>query len=29
MLDHNATTITRALGGEAPSGGRSGKLDQE
>jgi len=26
MLDHNATTITRALGGEAPSGGMSGKL---
>jgi len=26
MLDHNATTIARALGGEAPSGGMSGKL---
>ncbi len=26
MLDHNATTIVRALGGEAPSGGKVGKL---
>ena len=26
MIDHNATTIARALGGEAPSGGMSGKL---
>ena len=26
MLDHNATVITRALGGEAPEGGMNGKL---
>ena len=26
MLDHNATTIARALGGEAPVGGMQGKL---
>ncbi|MFW2589319.1 metal ABC transporter solute-binding protein, Zn/Mn family [Sagittula sp. SSi028] len=26
MVDHNATTITRALGGEAPASGRLGKL---
>lgn len=26
MLDHNATTITRALGGKAPAGGMQGKL---
>ncbi len=26
MIDHNVTTITRALGGEAPEGGRLGKL---
>jgi manganese/zinc/iron transport system substrate-binding protein len=26
MLDHNATTITRALGGEAPAGGMQGRL---
>jgi manganese/zinc/iron transport system substrate-binding protein len=26
MIDHNVTTITRALGGEAPARGRSGKL---
>ncbi len=26
MIDHNATVITRALGGEAPAGGMSGKL---
>ena len=28
MLDHNATVIARALGGEAPEGGMSGKLGQ-
>ncbi len=27
MLDHNATLITRALGGNAPPGGMQGKLD--
>jgi manganese/zinc/iron transport system substrate-binding protein len=27
MIDHNVTTITRALGGEAPAGGMQGKLD--
>ena len=27
MLDHNITTITRALGGNAPEGGLQGKLD--
>ena len=26
MIDHNATTITRALGGEAPERGRNGRL---
>ncbi len=26
MIDHNATTIARALGGSAPQGGRFGKL---
>lgn len=26
MLDHNVTTVTRALGGEAPACGHSGKL---
>lgn len=26
MIDHNATTVTRALGGNAPSGGMQGKL---
>jgi manganese/zinc/iron transport system substrate-binding protein len=26
MIDHNATTIARALGGQAPSGGMQGKL---
>jgi manganese/zinc/iron transport system substrate-binding protein len=26
MIDHNVTTIVRALGGEAPSGGMLGKL---
>jgi manganese/zinc/iron transport system substrate-binding protein len=29
MIDHNATTITRALGGEAPGGGMSGRLAGE
>lgn len=29
MLDHNATTIARALGGAAPEGGRLGKLTAE
>lgn len=29
MLDHNATTVARALGGEAPVGGMNGKLSQE
>lgn len=28
MIDHNATTIARALGGEAPEGGMQGKLGQ-
>jgi manganese/zinc/iron transport system substrate-binding protein len=27
MIDHNVTTITRALGGEAPEGGINGKLN--
>ncbi len=27
MIDHNATHIVRALGGEAPAGGMSGKLE--
>ncbi|WP_068141857.1 metal ABC transporter solute-binding protein, Zn/Mn family [Roseimaritima ulvae] len=26
MLDHNITTVTRALGGQAPAGGLNGKL---
>lgn len=26
MIDHNVTTITRALGGEAPEGGMAGRL---
>ncbi|MEM1315899.1 MAG: manganese transporter, partial [Pseudomonadota bacterium] len=26
MIDHNVTTITRALGGEAPERGRTGRL---
>lgn len=26
MIDHNVTTITRALGGEAPENGKNGKL---
>ena len=26
MMDHNATTITRALGGTAPETGKHGKL---
>lgn len=26
MLDHNITTVTRALGGDAPAGGMQGKL---
>jgi len=29
MIDHNSTTIARALGGQAPAGGLSGKLAQE
>ncbi len=28
MIDHNATTIARALGGDAPEGGMQGKLAQ-
>lgn len=28
MIDHNVTTITRALGGEAPPTGLNGKLDR-
>ncbi|MCA9115466.1 MAG: zinc ABC transporter substrate-binding protein [Planctomycetaceae bacterium] len=28
MIDHNVTTITRALGGQAPTGGMNGKLRQ-
>ena len=28
MIDHNVTTITRALGGEAPAGGMNGRLNQ-
>jgi manganese/zinc/iron transport system substrate-binding protein len=27
MIDHNATTIARALGGDAPAGGFQGRLD--
>jgi manganese/zinc/iron transport system substrate-binding protein len=26
MIDHNVTTITRALGGNAPAGGMQGRL---
>ena len=26
MIDHNVTTIARALGGDAPEGGMQGKL---
>ena len=26
MIDHNVTTIARALGGDAPAGGMNGKL---
>ena len=26
MIDHNATVIARALGGDAPAGGMNGKL---
>jgi len=29
MIDHNATTITRALGGAAPAGGMQGKLESD
>lgn len=29
MIDHNATTIARALGGEAPAGGWQGKLESD
>lgn len=29
MIDHNATVITRALGGDAPAGGMNGKLSDE
>ena len=28
MIDHNVTTITRALGGEAPAAGLNGKLEK-
>ena len=28
MIDHNVTTIARALGGEAPEGGRLGRLSE-
>ena len=28
MIDHNATTITRALGGQAPPGGMQGRLSR-
>jgi manganese/zinc/iron transport system substrate-binding protein len=28
MMDHNITTITRALGGAAPQNGFQGKLSQ-
>jgi hypothetical protein len=28
MIDHNATTIARALGGEAPIGGMEGRLEE-
>jgi len=29
MIDHNSTTIARALGGQAPAGGLNGKLARE
>ena len=29
MIDHNVTTIVRALGGEAPEGGMQGRLGEE
>jgi manganese/zinc/iron transport system substrate-binding protein len=29
MIDHNSTTIARALGGQAPAGGLNGKLAQQ
>ncbi|MBW2408259.1 MAG: zinc ABC transporter substrate-binding protein [Deltaproteobacteria bacterium] len=29
MIDHNSTTIARALGGQAPAGGLNGKLAQK
>ncbi|MFG0283165.1 MAG: metal ABC transporter solute-binding protein, Zn/Mn family [Phycisphaerales bacterium JB039] len=29
MIDHNVTTIARALGGDAPAGGMQGKLEAE
>ncbi len=29
MIDHNVTTITRALGGQAPEGGRLGRLGSD
>lgn len=29
MIDHNVTTIARALGGQAPAGGMDGKLDSK
>jgi manganese/zinc/iron transport system substrate-binding protein len=29
MIDHNATTITRALGGKAPEGGMNGRLAKD
>ncbi|MEM1058817.1 MAG: zinc ABC transporter substrate-binding protein [Verrucomicrobiota bacterium] len=29
MMDHNITTITRALGGEAPAAGKNGQLEKE
>tara|TARA_B100001123_G_scaffold420059_1_gene525993 strand:- start:473 stop:1213 length:741 start_codon:yes stop_codon:yes gene_type:complete len=29
MIDHNVTTITRALGGDAPKSGLNGKLDHD
>jgi len=28
MIDHNVTTVARALGGDAPAGGMSGKLEE-
>ena len=29
MIDHNLTTVARALGGDAPAGGMNGKLNHE